>query len=68
MEKLARSGDPVAAINRAQKIWEGTRYNSGEGDDDHLKLCFGEEIPIDREFKKVADMIVSPILRFREKL
>lgn len=68
MEKLARSGDPGAAINRAQKIWEGTRYNSGEGDDDHLKLCFGEEIPIDREFKKVADMIVSPILRFREKL
>ena len=67
--KLLEKGAPEEeALESARRTWQGSRYNRGEREDEYLKLCFGEQDPLDTEFKELSTRVFSPLLAHREKI
>ncbi len=58
---------PEKALERARKIWVGSRSYRGECEDLYYRLCFGKTEPLDEEFEKVARDVFKPLLEFEEK-
>ena len=67
--KLAKNGQSAAqALQSAKRVWEGSRYNRGEKEDDYFRLCFGDQDPLDGEFAEIAIEVFFPLLAHREKI
>ena len=67
--KLKRGRQSGAqALQSAKRVWEGSRYNRGEKEDDYFRLCFGEQDPLDGGFAEVSIEVFSPLLAHREKI
>ncbi|QWV93759.1 exodeoxyribonuclease V subunit gamma [Geomonas oryzisoli] len=50
------------ALGAAQTAWRGSERKKGDGKDEYVRRCFGEEAPLDDEFQALARQVWEPIL------
>jgi exodeoxyribonuclease V gamma subunit len=65
LEYAKKARDPkkaMKALSDARGKWHGSEFMPGECKDRHCRRCFGEEEPLDEEFKATALEVWEPIL------
>ena len=55
-------------LKHAAAVWQGSDFKDGEGEEPFFRTCFGGGSPLDEEFEKVAEAILSPLFHYREKI
>lgn len=64
--QIAAGKDEANALRAARNQWNGFMFP--EQDDPAYRICFGQEDPLDEEFKRLAMTVIGPILRHLEGL
>lgn len=65
LEYAKKARDPkkaAKALSDARGKWHGSDFFPGESGDDHYRRCFGDQVPLDTEFVKIALAIWEPFL------
>jgi len=50
-------------LDRAIKAWNGGDRSTGDKEDPHFRLCFGQTPPFDEEFERIARILLEPLLQ-----
>ncbi|MDZ7697407.1 MAG: exodeoxyribonuclease V subunit gamma [Deltaproteobacteria bacterium] len=59
---LEKGKSAQEALDAAKRIWTGSDFSRGEGDDPHYRLCFRETDPLDAAFEAVSEEVFGPLL------
>ncbi|MDY6903100.1 MAG: exodeoxyribonuclease V subunit gamma [Thermodesulfobacteriota bacterium] len=62
-DTLARDKPVQAAFSKAIQKWQGNANYRGEGADEYYLLGFGKTVPLDGEFKELAEIIYNPLFK-----
>jgi exodeoxyribonuclease V gamma subunit len=57
---------PADALRKAMRIWEGSDYSRGEGQDPYYELLFRER-PLGEEFADISQRVYKPLLAFQRE-
>ena len=59
---LRKRRHPMEALSAARKKWRGNEFSRGESEDPYLRLCFGENDPLDDNFEELSRTVYEPLL------
>ncbi len=61
-ERLLRKGeDAEAALAAAAKVWAGSQFAAGDGEDVYNRLAFRGRDPLDTRFAELAERVYAPL-------
>ncbi|MDD3082692.1 MAG: exodeoxyribonuclease V subunit gamma [Desulfobacterales bacterium] len=62
MKALAGAKEEPEALKRARNAWAGSDFSTGEGQDPYHQMAFGNEVPLDDDFKSLSKAVFEPVL------
>jgi exodeoxyribonuclease V gamma subunit len=65
---ILKDGSSEKALSRALNKWTGNDYINGEGADEYNKLCFGNIVPFNDEFKETSLAVFEAMLNHQKKI